>query len=75
LRNRKAIWRRRVPLLDAWADRRPSERGGSAVKALEVIANTDPLAQFALAGLAVTILVTLVLFGYLLTRRDQPKGK
>ena len=45
------------------------------MKALEVIANTDPLAQFALGGLVVTVVVTLVLFGFLMTRRDSKKAK
>lgn len=37
--------------------------------------NTDPLAQIALGGLAVTILVTFVLFTFLLTRKNKkPDG-
>ena len=45
------------------------------MKAFEVIANTDPLAQIALAGIAITIVVTVVLFGFLMTRRDPKKAK
>jgi len=38
--------------------------------------NTDPLAQVALGGLVLTLVVTFVLFGWLLTRRDkQPDSK
>lgn len=33
--------------------------------------NTDPLAQFALGGLAVTLLVTLGIFAFVLTRRSK----
>lgn len=43
--------------------------------AFEVIADTDPLAKIALAGLAVTIVVSLVLFGFLMTRGDPKKAK
>lgn len=35
----------------------------------DVIANTDPLAKIALGGLAITLLVTLGLFGFVMTRR------
>lgn len=41
-------------------------------KTLELL-NTDPLAQFALGGLAVTILVSLGLFIFLFTRRNEPR--
>ena len=43
-------------------------------KALELF-NTDPLAQFALGGLAVTILVSIALFVFLFTRRNATKSK
>lgn len=39
----------------------------------DVIANTDPLAKIALGGLAVTLLVTLGLFGFVLTRRSNKR--
>ena len=42
------------------------------MKLLELV-NTDPLAQGALVGLAVTILVSIGIFGFLMTRRNAPK--
>lgn len=33
--------------------------------------DTDPLAKFALVGLAITLVVSLGLFGFVMTRRDQ----
>lgn len=36
--------------------------------------NTDPLAQFALAGLAVTLLVTLGIFAFVMSQRSK-RGK
>ena len=41
-------------------------------KTLELL-NTDPMAQFALAGLAVTILVSIGIFIFVMTRRNAPK--
>lgn len=41
-------------------------------KTLELL-NTDPLAQIALGGLAVTILVSLALFAFVFTRRNEKK--
>lgn len=41
-------------------------------KTLELF-NTDPLAQIALGGLAVTIVVSLALFIFLFTRKNAPK--
>lgn len=37
--------------------------------------NTDSLALIALAGLVITVLVTLVIFAFLLTRKNQPVRK
>lgn len=47
---------------------------GNAVmaKTLELL-TTDPLARFALAGLAVTILVNIGIFVFVMTRRTPPK--
>lgn len=42
------------------------------MKLLELV-NTDPLAQGALVGLAVTILVSIGIFAFLMTRRNAPK--
>ena len=42
-------------------------------KIFELI-NTDPLAQIALGGFVVTLLVTIGLFAFLLTRHDKPKA-
>lgn len=36
--------------------------------------NTDPLAQIALFGLVSVVVVTLALFGFIMTRRSGPKG-
>ncbi|MCH9808690.1 MAG: hypothetical protein K0U74_13240 [Alphaproteobacteria bacterium] len=36
----------------------------------DVIMNTDPLAKIALGGLVTVILVTLILFIYVMTRSD-----
>ncbi|MCB1510291.1 MAG: hypothetical protein KDJ36_05255 [Hyphomicrobiaceae bacterium] len=33
--------------------------------------NTDPLAQYALIGLAATLLVTLCIFGFVMTRKTK----
>lgn len=40
---------------------------------LDMIKNTDPLALTALGGLAVVIVVTIGLFGFILTRRGGKK--
>lgn len=37
--------------------------------------NTDGLALFALGGLAATILVTVVLFAFLMTRKNPPAAR
>jgi len=37
----------------------------------ENLLNTDPLAMIALGGIAVTLVVTIGLFGWLMTRRDR----
>ena len=42
-------------------------------KTLELL-NTDPLAQFALGGLVLTVLVTIGLFVFLITRRNSRKA-
>jgi hypothetical protein len=42
-------------------------------KTLELL-NTDPLAQIALGGLAVTVLVSIALFVFVFTRRNAPKA-
>lgn len=42
-------------------------------KTLELL-NTDPLAQIALIGLAVTVLVSIGLFVFVLTRKDARKS-
>lgn len=39
------------------------------MKLLELI-NTDPLAQGALVGLVLTLVVTIGIFGFLLTRKN-----
>lgn len=41
-------------------------------KTLELL-NTDPLAQFAIGGLVLTIVVSVVLFAYVFTRRNAPR--
>ena len=41
---------------------------------LEAVLNTDPLAMLALGGLAVTLLVTVGIFGWLITRKDGRKA-
>lgn len=41
---------------------------------LQSIFDTDPLALGALAGLAITIVVTVVLFGFLLGHKDRGKA-
>lgn len=33
--------------------------------------DTDPLATFALGGLGVTLIVTIALFGFVITRHDR----
>lgn len=33
--------------------------------------NTDPLAQFALGGLVSVFVVTIIIFGFVMTRRDK----
>lgn len=43
---------------------------GVAMK-YENLLNTDPLAIFALGGLAVTVLVSVTLFAWLMTRKDR----
>ena len=43
-------------------------------KTLELF-NTVPLAQFALGGLSVTILVSIALFVFLFTRRNAAKPR
>lgn len=43
------------------------------MKLLELL-NTDPLAQGALVGLAVTLVVTIGIFGFLMTRKNTPKA-
>jgi hypothetical protein len=42
------------------------------MKFLELV-NTDPLAQGALVGLVVTIVVTIGIFGFLMTRKNGAK--
>ena len=43
------------------------------MKLLELV-NTDPLAQGALAGLVVTIVVSLGIFTFLMTRKNAPRA-
>lgn len=43
------------------------------MKLLELV-NTDPLAQGALVGLVVTIVVSLGIFAFLMTRKNTPRA-
>ncbi len=47
-------------------------REGEAMKLLELV-NTDPLAQGALVGLVAVLIVTIGIFGFVLTRRNPPR--
>lgn len=42
------------------------------MKLLELV-NTDPLAQGALVGLVVTIVVSIGIFAFLMTRKNAPR--
>jgi hypothetical protein len=48
---------------------------GDAVmgKTIELLSNTDPLAQIAIGGLAITIVVSIGLFLFVMTRRNAPR--
>lgn len=45
---------------------------GPAMKLLELV-NTDPLAQGALVGLAVTLIVSIGIFVFVMTRKNPQK--
>ena len=43
---------------------------GAIMSVIISLLDNDPLAKFALGGLGVTLIVTIALFGFLITRHD-----